>query len=349
MRRSSLKPYKLLIPTLLMGIKSSAPGNIFFFGEHAAVYGRPAICAAVGRRTEVKLRPSNTGSVVLNSEAFGRAEAGIADGKIISSDNPQLENVAAFARECAARMKLQQGFELSIKSEVPVNSGMSSSTAVFCAILGAVSAFAGRSVDKSDYFRYVYPFQAKAHGGKASGSEIISSTFGGFNYVRKKKDSTPPELEVQHLGERRFSIVVGNTRVESPTHLTVGYHVPSLIRRDADLVYKIFDKIGAISDSAVDAVKKNDIVQIGKLMNENQRLLSGLGLSHPKLDDCIKEALDAGALGAKLSGSGWGGIMFALCKDGDAGAVKKAIERTGAEAIETEVGVEGVFAKKSLI
>lgn len=331
-----------------MGIKSSAPGNIFFFGEHAAVYGRPAICAAVGRRTEVRLRPNRKETIILNSEAFGKAEVSLSDGKIISSENAQLENVAAFARESAARFKISQGFELEINSEVPINSGMSSSTAVFCSVLGAISAFAQKTLDKSEYFRYVYPFQAKAHGGKASGSEIISSTFGGFNYIRKKKDGTPPELEAKYLGDHKFHIVVGNTRVESPTHLTVGYHVPSLIKRDPDLVNKAFDKIAAIAQSALAAIRDDNVVALGQLMNENQKILSGLGLSHPKLDDCINSALRAGALGAKLSGSGWGGIMFALCKAEDVGSVKDAIARTGAEPIETEVGVEGVTVKKSL-
>ena len=60
------------------------------------------------------------------------------------------------------------------------------------------------------------------------------------------------------------------------------------------------------------------------------------------LDDCIKEALSAGALGAKLSGGGWGGIMFALCREKDVSAVKKAIASTGAETIETEIGACGI-------
>jgi len=89
-------------------------------------------------------------------------------------------------------------------------------------------------------------------------------------------------------------------------------------------------------------MEKNDEIAIGKLMNKNQELLLSLGLSHPKLDDCISEARRAGALGAKLSGSGWGGIMFALARKEDVDKVVAAIKTTGADAFKAEVGGAGV-------
>ena len=68
---------------------------------------------------------------------------------------------------------------------------------------------------------------------------------------------------------------------------------------------------------------------------------AALGVSHPKLDDCIAEARDAGALGAKLSGSGWGGIMFALVEADTRDAVRAALERTRARIIATTIGGPG--------
>ncbi|MCK4555022.1 MAG: mevalonate kinase [Candidatus Aenigmarchaeota archaeon] len=325
-----------------MPIKASAPGNLFLFGEHAAVYGRPAICAAVGKRTEAVLSENSRNSAMILSDAFGTAEIMPEPAEKIWAEKKELENVALFVQELQKKFGIKKGFDLKIRSEVPVNSGMSSSTAVFCSILGAVSAFAGKPLDKKEYFNIIFPYQAKVHGGKASGSEIISSTFGGFNYIKKLKDGIPPQIETKNIGGHKFHIVIANTKVDAPTSLTVGYHIPSLIKRDAKFVHSIFDKIAGIAEKAIPALKDNNIETLGELMNENQKLLSSLGLSHPKLDDCIKESLSAGALGAKLSGSGWGGIMFALCREENIAAVKKAIASTGAEAIETEVGVKGI-------
>ncbi|MCK5233577.1 MAG: mevalonate kinase [Candidatus Aenigmarchaeota archaeon] len=325
-----------------MAIKASAPGNLFLFGEHAAVYGRPAICAAVGKRTEVLVSENNKVSVVIFSDAFGKAEIPFAPDEKIRAEKKELENVALFVRHIRKKFGITKGFDLKIASEVPVNSGMSSSTAVFCSILGALSAFAGKSLDKKEYFDIIFPYQAKVHGGKASGSEIVSSTFGGFSYIKKLKDGIPPKIETKNIEGHKFYVVIANTKVDAPTSLTVGYHVPSLIKRDSKFVYGVFDKIAEVAEEAIPALKGKNVEALGELMNENQKLLSSLGLSHPKLDDCIKEALSAGALGAKLSGGGWGGIMFALCREKDVSAVKKAIASTGAETIETEIGACGI-------
>ena len=220
---------------------------------------------------------------------------------------------------------------------------MSSSTALLAAVFATVSGFAGQNIPAEKYFDYLYPMQVNVHGGKASGSEIISSALGGFNKVQKVEAEGKTELKFEHLGMHKFSIIVGNTKVSSPTALTVGYHVPSLIARNKTRVFGVFDEIATISEKAEAVLAKDDEAKLGKLMNKNQELLSSLGLSHPKLDDCIDEARKAGALGAKLSGSGWGGIMFALTKKEDSEKVLRAIQSTGADAFKTEVGGSGVL------
>lgn len=326
-------------------IKTSAPGNLFFFGEHAAVYGRPAICAAVDRRTYVDLAGRNDSKILVYSDIFGSGSAEISENGLSNKvfKAPELSTTFDFIEMLAARFKIPSGFELTIRSDVPVNSGMSSSTALLSAVFKAVSNFAGQNIRPEEYFDYLYPMQVKVHGGHASGSEIVSSALGGFNKVQKIEADGKTNLKFEHLGVHKFSIIVGNTKVSSPTSLTVGYHVPSLIARNKTRVFGVFDEIASICEKAEAVLAKDNEVKLGKLMNKNQELLSSLGLSHPKLDDCIEEARKAGALGAKLSGSGWGGIMFALTRKEDAQKVLRAIQTTGADAFKTEVGGNGVL------
>ncbi len=326
-------------------IKTSAPGNLFFFGEHAAVYGRPAICAAVDKRTYVELAERNDSKITVCSDSFGEGCAQISETGLLNKvfKAPELSTTFDFIDILAAKFKMSCGFELKIRSDVPVNSGMSSSTALLSAVFKAVSNFAGQNIRPEEYFDYLYPMQVKVHGGHASGSEIVSSALGGFNKVQKIEAGSKTNLKFEHLGVHKFSIIVGNTKVSSPTSLTVGYHVPSLIARNKTRVFGVFDEIAEISEKAETILAKDDEAKLGKLMNKNQELLSSLGLSHPKLDDCIDEARKAGALGAKLSGSGWGGIMFALTRKDDAQKVLRAIQSTGADAFKTEVGGSGVL------
>jgi mevalonate kinase len=77
---------------------------------------------------------------------------------------------------------------------------------------------------------------------------------------------------------------------------------------------------------------------VGELMNENQELLETLGVSSPELDHLIRAARQAGALGAKLSGAGWGGNMIALAWPDKVAAIAQALSEAGAvTAIVTEV------------
>lgn len=324
---------------------ASAPGNLFFFGEYAALYGKPAICAAVDRRTVVKVRERSDGKILIESDSFGKGSAELSKNRLanIRFEAPELSTAFDFLEMLADRFKIKKGFELKISSNVPVNSGMSSSTALLSAVLKSISALAGESTPPEKYFDYLYPMQVRIHGGKASGAEIISSSLGGFNKIQKIESGGKTELKWKQLGAHKFSIVIGNTRISSPTSLTVKYHLPSLIARKKDFVFGVFDEMAEICRDAESALAKNDEIRLGKLMNAAQDLLSSLGVSHPKLDDCIDEARKAGALGAKLSGSGWGGIMFALAKKENADKVLKAIESTGVEAFKAEVGGAGVL------
>ncbi len=324
---------------------ASAPGNIFFFGDHAAVYGRPAICAAVDRRTRVEIKRRSDFKILVDSDSFGAGSAEILGNKLSGAkfNAPELATTFEFLGMLINEFKIKSGFELKITSEVPVNSGMSSSTALLSAVFSAVSSFAGKKISPEKYFDYLYPMQVKIHGGKASGAEIISSALGGFNKIKKVEKNDKTELEWKHLGEHNFSIIIGNTKISSPTAKTVGGHIPKLIAENKNMVFGIFDEIAAISEKAEEALAKGDEMALGKLMNKNQELLASLGLSHPKLDECITAARNAGALGAKLSGKGWGGIMFALTKKDDADKVLNAIRSCGADAFKVKVGGAGVL------
>lgn len=331
-----------------MQIKVSAPGNLFFLGEHAVVYNRPSINTAVNRRCYVIASKRADDKIFINSDLIGKAQAEISKQGLvnINLEKKELEPILDELNYIIKKFDIKQGFEIKIESKIPIKSGLSSSTAVLTSILKAVTQLFSCKVKLNEYWNNLYQFQVKIHGGKASGSEIISSALGGYNLIQKIESEKEAKIKWEHLGEHKFSVVISDTRVMASTALTVGYHVPSLIKRNPKLVWQTFDQIAKLVEKAKEAIINEDIETLGKLMNENQKLLEKLKLSHPKLDDCIEEALNAGALGAKLSGGGWGGVMFALTYPEDQNKVAKAIAETGANVIKTEVGVEGVEVKR---
>jgi len=326
-----------------MKVTASAPGNIFFLGEHAVVYNEPCVITSVGKHTTVTVEERTDKKIEVVSEAFGKASAEISDftlkNRMIEAD--ELDITLDLCEYLLKKLEIKTGFSLHIASEIPVKSGMSSSTALLSSILCALGELFGSPLPTDDYWEALYPFQVKLHGGKASGAEMISSAIGGFNTFKKAEKG----IDWSPIGELPCAVVIADTRISVATSMTVGYHVPSLMDRDKERVMSTFKQIGDLTRESGKAIKSADLEEIGRLMNEDQKLLASLGLSHPKLDDCISEAMKAGALGAKLSGKGWGGTMFALCEDDTQDAVAKAMARTRADIMITEIGVSGVNVK----
>ena len=113
-------------------------------------------------------------------------------------------------------------------------------------------------------------------------------------------------------------------------------HVAKLRERKADLVSKSFEGIRSLVANARLAVEANDRVGLGRLMDLNQMLLSGLMLSTEEIETMCRLAREAGALGAKLTGSGGGGCVVALC-EGEAEPILARWEKEGFRSFSTKV------------
>jgi mevalonate kinase len=325
-------------------VLASAPGNLFFMGEHAVVYGYPSINAAIGKRCVVYAHKLHKKHVHLHSDAFGSASARLSKEGLSCTtyDAFQLLPLIRLAEMLIKEYELREGFSLRIRSNVPVESGMSSSTAVLCAVLHALNKLFSLNIAKEEYFDILLPLQEHIHGGKASGSELVSSTLGGFNKIQRMGKKVKRPIYWEHIPAPVILGIVGYTGIRAPTSMTVAMHVPSMIKRNKHFVFECFERIAMLSEQAVKALKSNDVHKLGELMNENHRLLQQLKLSHPKLDDLVEEALKAGALGAKMSGGGWGGAMFAIAEKQHVKHVMRAMLRTGSKVFAVRIGVTGV-------
>lgn len=312
--------------------ESKSPGNIFLFGEHAVVYNKPAIIGSVGLYTKCIIGKLKNKEIIIYSGELGKAfcKNNIKKGK---KDLFPLINLCNFL---VRKYKLKCGLEIKIESQIPAASGLSSSSAVLCSILRSFSKLFNLRLKDGDYYRYLINFQKEIHGGKASGAEIISSSFGGLNYIYFYKNGLKHrQINLNH----KLIAVIGDTKIKTKTSKTVALYIPKLIKRDRLFVNKSFNKIKLICKQSLSAFKRNDLIMLGKLLNKNQEILKSLGLSHPKIDLAVKKALDAGAFGAKLSGKGQGGIMFALTNAKHKFLVADAIKKAGLKTKIIKIGI----------
>jgi mevalonate kinase len=305
-------------------IAASAPGKIILFGEHAVVYNRPAIAVPVAQVQATATIEAHDRGLTIHALDTGRT--------LDYAHADPLDPLAAIVRVTLAHFRLPApDVSISIRSTIPIASGLGSGAAVSVAIVRALAAWFDLPIDDETVSRLSYEVE-KLHHGTPSG---IDNTVIAFNrpvyFVRGEPIET-------FSVKRPFTVAIGNTGVASPTRITVGD-----VRRgwEADRArYEAwFDQIGLIADNARHAIERGSIEQLGPLMDQNQGLLQNIGVSSVELERLIAAAKAAGAAGAKLVGGGRGGNMIALIDDTHREAVVAALHTAGATSvIVTKIG-----------
>ncbi len=307
---------------------ASAPGKIILFGEHAVVYGRPAIAIPVMQvraKAIVMAEPrSPHGLVRLIAPDIGM-ETTLAS---LPEDHP----MAVVIHKAAAAMQVTHipACSIQITSSIPIAGGMGSGAAVSVAILRALSALLGRPLSDEQISTLVYEAELIYHG-TPSGIDNTVITYAKPVYYIKGKP-----MEILSV-KRSFNLVIADSGIKSPTAVAVG-DVRQAWESHPQKFEQLFDAIGAIAASGRKAIEAGKVETLGPLMNENQDLLRQMGVSSPGLDNLVEAALTAGASGAKLSGAGRGGSMIALVQPEAVDLVATALLNAGAVGtIATEV------------
>lgn len=316
---------------------ASAPGKVILFGEHAVVYGRPAIAVPV---TDVRATATVTGGEQGSGVCIMAADLPSSDGsrrglRYFLRDAPADDPLGAsvelaldtFLRARPAdadsdRLSTGPDLLVSISSTIPIARGLGSGAAVASAVARAIARYFGHSSQPEEISALVYEVE-KLHHGTPSG---IDNTVIAYEQ---------PVFFVRGVGMTRLSVgvplnlVIADTGVVSSTREVVG-DVRRRWEAKTDFYDGLFDEIGAIAQLARSAIERGDPPAVGRLMNENQLLLEAIGVSSPELDTLVKTARTTGALGAKLSGAGWGGNMLALVEAKRAPNVASALRDAGA-------------------
>ncbi|MCX7682980.1 MAG: mevalonate kinase [Anaerolineae bacterium] len=298
----------------------SAPGKVILFGEHAVVYGRPALAVPVSQvRATATVEPSPPGS--------GLTIVAPQVGKHLSlSLAPQDEPLGLAARLTLERLCAREpDATLTISSTIPMAGGMGSGAAVSAALIRALAGFLGCELDSAQLSELVFEVEKIHHGTPSGIDNTVIAYEQPIYFVRGHP--------VQRLNVGApFTLLIGDTGVSSPTREAVAQ--VRRAREEHPARYEtLFDRIGAVAARARDAIEAGDIHTLGLLMDENQALLVEIGVSSPELDVLVRAARLAGALGAKLSGAGRGGNMVALVEENTAIAVEEALSAAGAARV----------------
>lgn len=308
-----------------MSYKASAPGKIILFGEHAVVYGRPALAVPVTQvHAEVQVLDSSRAGIWIDAPNINLH----AEFKTLPSDHP----LAAVIHNLLFLLKIDPCPSLNIRidSTIPVASGLGSGAAVSVALIRALSTYTGHPLSAEQVNDLAFEIE-KLHHGTPSGIDNTVVTYARPIYFVKGQP-----FETFKVWEP-FFIIIGDTGIVAPTKESVG-DVRKLWLEDKDKWEKVFSRVGDIVSQARMMIEKGKTKELGGLMDQNHTLLQEMTVSSPGLDRLVEAARKAGALGAKLSGGGRGGNMIALAGPATAETVAKALTDAGARrAIITKV------------
>jgi mevalonate kinase len=304
---------------------SSAPGKIILFGEHAVVYGRPALAVPViDVHADVDVSDSARKGIWIDApDVHLRTEL-----NALPSDHP----IASVINNLFFLWRISPfpDLEIKITSSIPVASGLGSGAAVTVALTRALAAHLRSAMTDEEVSAFAYEIE-KLHHGTPSG---IDNTV--ITYARPVYFVRGQPLETFKVA-RPFTIVIADTGISAPTKESVG-DVKRLWLDDKPRWEAVFDRIGVISLAARHAIEVGKTDQLGEFMDENHELLRKLTVSSPELDALVKAARRAGALGAKLSGGGRGGNLIALVEPETAQMVSFSLREAGAkQTITTQV------------
>jgi mevalonate kinase len=302
---------------------ASAPGKIILCGEHAVVYGRPAIAVPVWEaqaRATVAVAAVGSGCAVVAHDLSRRFRLAAAP-----ADDP----LALIVRLTLAHLQLppEPDWRIEVRSELPIASGLGSGAAVSTAIVRAIAAHTGRKMTPDAISALVYRSEELYHGTPSGIDNAVIAHGQPVWFVRGQ----PPYI---FAPASAFSIVIADSGVASPTRETVG-DVRRAWQAGPDRLERLFDAMGAIALAVRQAMEQGRIGELGPLFDRNQDLLAQIGVSSPNLELLIQAARKAGAAGAKLSGGGRGGNIIALVDEEWANGVIQALLAAGARRVLT--------------
>lgn len=361
-------------------LKVSAPSKVILHGEHAVVYGKTAVAAALDLRTRMTIRPheeqvvvkfpdlglSRSWSLEELRKLFSHKPEKIKEDEVdmvyldrihdflgVESSNLRMASVICFLYLYSIILEeLLVPMEIQVVSEIPLGAGLGSSAALSVCLAGGLIGVLhqARGLDKN-IFTCLESGDTRGHVCRMAflSEKILHGTPSGidnsvssFGGVIRFKQG-----EITTMAARSpLNVLLVNTNVERNTKNLVS-GVRSRLESHPFIINPILESIEAVSQEFVKLLDKDkiDMSELETLVDYNQGLLKTIGVSHPSLENVINIFRKHGLHG-KLTGAGGGGFAFTFLpqniSEDAVSQVSKELETGGYTVVRTKVGGPGV-------
>jgi mevalonate kinase len=302
-----------------------APGKALLIGEHAVVYGHPAIAIPLrGIQAQAEAVYTRAGGIELAAPDMREHDAaGAETSSILAPLRKLAEAVLAMFSESG------QGVRIELHSTIPIGRGMGSGAAVSVALVRALCDAMGRKLSARQICDLAMVAE-KAYHGTPSGVDPAVVAHDQAIYFVKGKEPRPVRT-----GPSAFHFLVADSGMSVST-ADVVRDIRAARERDPATYDSYFWELGSLASVAREVLKSGSPAELGLCMTRAHKALQSVGVSCAQLDRLVAAALEHGALGAKLTGAGRGGAILALLNDpDDAASLTRELISAGAEAVYT--------------
>jgi len=341
-------------------ISLTAPARICLFGDHQDYLGLPVIACAIDKHITLTAVKNNSKKLKINLPDI-KSERSID----ISETFETLEKGDHFASAIRVIKRhgavIDTGYDISMSGNIPINAGVSSSSAVLVAwIHFLLKAFSVDSKITPEFISQL-AYEAEVLEHNSPGGKMDQYTIGIGNIVFIE---TGDRFNYELIGESLDGMVLGESGIAKDTIGLLGSSKSNAIKaiqiiqhKEADFALekatiKDYDNYKMLLPNELKpyfyaAIQNHIITQkalaelkratlnypvIGDLINQHHSILrDDLKLTVPKIDAMIDAAIEAGAYGAKIIGSGGGGCIVALCPTHLQNNISIAIKKAGAK------------------
>ncbi len=308
-----------------------APGKIIITGEHFVVHGSFALAAAIHKGALVTAETSD--GIEVSSRELDLVASNI--NKVPLPLKPTVEAIKATFEFLGEK----KGIKVSINSDLPISSGLGSSSSVAVATVAATSSALGQNLSQEEIINLAMTSEGVTHG-KPSGIDVNVAVYGGVILFKIGEKVKQIELD------KEVEFIIGYSGIKRQTSKMIA-KFSDMERLYPNIFTSLVFSSSCLTETATNALIKYDLTTLGSIMNFFHVVLSQMGASRKELDNIIEKALESGCIGAKLTGAGGGGCIIALPIAGEARIVAQRLKKNDVNISIVKIPCEGVKVWKN--
>ena len=311
-----------------MKSKASAPGKVILFGEHFVVYGIKSILCAINKRITVTAEKIDEEKICIKSEMY---DVVLEPNKSISEIDFKLRPFYYLSNKIIHNQNT--GIKIEIESEIPLGVGLGSSSA--CCVASAAAILGLFSETSKERVLELAIEAEKTIFQNTSGADCTVCTYGGIMEYDKKNKFKKIE------SEPNFHLVIANSNIKHSTELVVA-GVKRFGEENRDEFSKLCNNESKLIEDALKFLKENNIKGLGEIVIQNQKYLETIGVSNDKLREMIQVGQKF-SFGAKITGAGGGGCIFALTDESNLKQTIKEFKDKNYECFSVKIDFRGLI------